>query len=68
VGPMSPHGDLIQAAILLSWPWLLTALYYVYLRRVAFGEAVRHNRAVERANWRLYWQIRRLGDCDGRER
>ena len=65
---MSGHEDLITAASGLLVPVALAVAVYAWVRYLAFKEQRRHNRAVERANWRLYWQIRRLGDCDGRER
>ena len=65
---MSPHGDLIEfGGRMVVVVGILIGAYFA-LKWQQFKEAVRHNRAVERANWRLYWQIRRLGDCDGRER
>jgi hypothetical protein len=68
---MSPHGDLIQAilAIVLfaGVPVGVSVWYYLLLRVREYQERVRHNRAVEKASWRLYWQIRKLATDDDAE-
>ena len=58
---MSPHGDLIIAAMVL-FAAVMPAIYYaLYLAWASFE----HRRAYDRAILRA---IRRLGSCDGRER
>ena len=64
---MSPHGDLIAFGLCLLVLAFPLVWYLLSLIDDANEERKRHNRAVERASWRLYWQIRRLGDCDGTE-
>ena len=62
---MSPHGDLIQAAAGLLIPFTMAVVVYSWYRWLAFREQRRHNLAVERHNYRIWQQIKRLGDCDG---
>ena len=62
---MSPHGDLIAFGFFALAVATPVVWYCLYLAWSAVRERRRHNRAVERHNWRLYWQIRRLGECDG---
>ena len=65
---MSPHGDLVEFGYILAGPILVMALAYLWGRYIAFREQRRHNLAVERHNYRIWQQIKRLGDCpDGCE-
>ena len=62
---MSPYGDLVEFGYILAGPILVMALAYLWGRYIAFREQRRHNLAVERHNYRIWQQIKRLGDCDG---
>ena len=65
---MSPHGDLITAAGSLLVPVAVALAVYAWVRWLAFREQRRHNLAVERHDYRIWQQIKRLGDCDGAEK
>ena len=62
---MSAHADLIAFGAYVLVIAIPAVWYYLWTLHRLRVEQYRHNRAVERASWRLYWQIRRLGDCDG---
>jgi len=63
---MSPHGDLIGFGFFALTVAVPVVWYYLYTLWCMRREAERHNLAVERHNYRIYCQIRRLGECDGR--
>ena len=65
---MSAHADLIAAAGSLLVPVAAALAVYAWVRWLAFREQRRHNLAVERHNYRIWQQIKRLGDCDGEEK
>jgi hypothetical protein len=64
---MSPHGDLINFGACLALFAIPAVWYYLWTRHTMMHEQLRHNRAVERASWRLYWQVRELATDDDDE-
>jgi hypothetical protein len=64
---MSAHADLIAFGVYVLIIAIPAVWYYLWTRHTMMHEQLRHNRAVERANWRMYWQVRKLATDDDAE-